>query len=245
MFGRAIKPIHTGTTASTGQYQTSLSPGKYSLRVSGSGFSTVGSSVVMSTVNQTKQIQVTRSSIGRIDPRRIIPGVETPSSQSQFQLTIQVRDQTQKGVGGATVMVMRGNQTVKSGRTDASGYYRTTVSPGDYLIKASGSMITPGGSQVTVRNQNANSIVNVSRTSSSSNGQGSAQIKYLAQYKAPGSNLWTTIGSFDSRQAAEAKLKATKVPPKSATRVVPQTASPVRRGIQIPRRRSISSEIRK
>ena len=50
----------------------------------------------MSSINQTKQIQVARSSIGPIIPGRVIPGVETPSttpsSQSQFQLTIQVRD---------------------------------------------------------------------------------------------------------------------------------------------------------
>jgi hypothetical protein len=240
-FGRAVKPIRTGTTASSGRYQTSLASGKYNLRVSGTGFRMVGSSVVMSSVDQTKQIQVVRSSIGRIIPGRTIPGVETPSTtpsaQSQFQLTIQVRDQTQKGVGGATVTVMRGNQTVKSGRTDASGYYRTTVAPGVYAVKASGSMITTGGSQVAVQNRNVNSTVNVNRTSSSSGIQRSAQIKYLAQFRAPGSTVWTTIGSFDSRQAAELKLKATKVPPKSATRVVPQTASPIRRGIQIPQRR--------
>ncbi|MEM9588790.1 MAG: carboxypeptidase regulatory-like domain-containing protein, partial [Planctomycetota bacterium] len=228
-FGLPAKPLRRGTTSTSGSFRTTMRPGLYTLRVSGRGFQTATGTLGITTSDVVKDIRVLRRSVS--------------PSQDEMSLVVMVVDQTRKGVAGATVTVMRGNQAIKTGTTNTSGRYQTTVPPGSYAIKASGAMINPGGTQATVQNSNVTATVNVTRTSSASSGDsGRTQIKYLAQVRAPGSTTWTTIGTYTNRKLAEAALQRAKMPVKSQTRVVPQRMPVIRGPIQ---RRVFPTEIRR
>lgn len=165
--GQPLADAVRGQTGADGEVELKISgDGDYSVMARAEGYAPGGKKFSIASGKPSRvEILLQRKGVG--EP----PVIEQPPTVTPLQppragpatLTVQIVERGGGPIVGADVAVMRGRVRVTAGPTDKGGYWRASLSPGSYKVKAFLEGYSSGGAEVEMGSRDGNVRIYLAR----------------------------------------------------------------------------------